>query len=177
MTPWLKDWLFWMLVAVAAAAVLALLNVFALSFVSSLFWTDMLLEAPYRKPEVVAFYTPDLTQQIRLCGLACIGAAFAGFCLWQLALLAARPTGPGQVRWSWRRIVWSLILGIVAIAGGVAPYWLLTVQLDTADAEAARRLAAILALLSAMLYWLLSIIAAGRMMRPAVPLSRLMPGL
>ena len=175
MTAWFRDWLTGLAVAIVTAAGLALLCVLVLSLQGSPFWTELLLEPPYRKPELVGSYAPELMEHVQWSAFACIGAALAGFTLWQLTVLVARPTGPGQVRWSWRSIVWLTLLVLVGGAGGIAPYWLLAVRLDGVDAEAARRLAAILGPVAISLFWLLSVLSAGRMMRPAVPLGRMMP--
>ena len=175
MTLWFKDWLGGMLIAVVGSVVIALICVLILSLLGSSVWTELLLDPPFRKPEIVAYYAQSLMQQIQLASFAWIGTALAGFALWQIANLISRPSGPGQIRWSWRSLNWFLLLALVGTAGALAPHWLLTVRLDTVAAEAAQRLAAILGLLAAVLFWLLSVLCAGRMMRAAVPLGRLMP--
>lgn len=175
MTLWFKDWLVGMVIAIVGSAVIALICVLILSLQGSSVWNELLLDAPFRKPEIVAYYAQPLMQQLQLASFAWIGTALAGFALWQITNLVSRPTGPGQIRWSWRSVHWFLLLVLVGTAGALAPYWLLAVRLDTVDAEAAQRLAAILGPLAAILFWILSVLGAGRMMRPAVPLGRLMP--
>ena len=173
MTGWMKDWLGGLGIAVGVCGVLAIATLFVMAFLGNGVWADMLLEPRYSAPELGGAYSEVLAAQVRLAVLACVGVVFAGFLLWHVAMLLFRPTGPGQVRWGWRLLLWLTLFVAVCGAGCFMPYWMLAIQLFTVNGEAALRFAAALGLVAGVAYWLVSLMAAGRMMRPALPLGRL----
>jgi hypothetical protein len=135
---------------------------------ASLVW---MLKPAYQVPELLPSYTPELVEGIRFSLASCIGSATIGFVFWDLVILISRPSGPGQIRTSWRRVIWWLTWVSVLITAGVLPYVALTFWLDTVEIVVATRLAVGLSLVAVLVFWLLSAVGAEPMMRPAVPLG------
>ena len=137
---------------------------------------DWMLKPAYQIPEFIQSYTPDLVWGMTVSLMSGLAAALAGFMVWDVSMLIARPTGPGQVGAGWRPLLWGLTLAAVLIAAFTLPYVALTSWLDTVETRAATWIAFMLAAMAAAVFWLLSIVGTERMIRAAVPWGRFFTG-
>ena len=84
------------IVALPVGTVLLILAWLGPSFLDPAVVGDRMLQASYKLPELVASYVPDLIESLRVAFAGSVAAALFGFLIWVVAILVARPTGPGQ---------------------------------------------------------------------------------
>lgn len=113
----------------------------------------------------------DAVQNTMLIATAAVAIAYLIVAICHLF----RPTGPGDAAAGWRHGVWWLCFVCVLGAAGGGAYIALAVWFRDGSEEIAMEWAIGSALLSGLLFWIVSIIGTERMLRSAIPLGSRVP--
>ena len=135
---------------------------------------NALLKPAYKLPELIPAYVPALRAGLQASLATGAGAGLAAFAVWVAATRLARPTGPRQVGRSWRLPLWFTLAGLAVVVAYLAIAYRILGRMEPVEEVTANRLAAIVGVGAAGLFWLLSLLGTERMMRPAVPLAPLL---
>ena len=132
---------------------------------------EAMLKPDYKLPELISAYVPGLRDALQATLLTGARSALAAYVIWVASTRLARPTGPRQVGRGWRFPLWCVLAILAAVISYLAIEYRILGPLEPVEGVTANRLALVVGLAAALLFWLLSLLGTERMMRPAVPLA------